>query len=304
MLTNGYGWFDFSKDFFMMQAGLDAQINQAYCAVASSAALLNSLKNDVTLPIDPIYSPYQYATQKGLLNNSCVNNNVVRFNSTFDGIWNPPYGLSLVGTKRLLECHLPDDQYDVQMYQLDPEKIDLDQFRQDLSEALADPDSRVIINYDRKGLGQIGGGHFSPLGSYYQIEDRFLVMDVAKYKYPSVWVPTAKLYSAMATVDRCGISNLPQGQDSLPRIIQMDEATYQKLLLKLDCKTTYRGYVIVRKQGPQPPTNAPTTLATRSSNSSSVSADATVEAKNRTSKSATSSAINSTLTEATTVSGT
>ena len=42
-----------------------------------------------------------------------------------------------------------------------------------------DPMSRVLINFDRRALGQPGGGHFSPIGSYAEREDAFLVMDAS-----------------------------------------------------------------------------------------------------------------------------
>ncbi|MFM6277494.1 MAG: phytochelatin synthase family protein, partial [Dolichospermum sp.] len=59
----------------------------------------------------------------------------------------------------------------------------------------------VIINYLRKEIGQERGGHISPLAAYNQTTDRFLIMDVSRYKYPPVWVKTADLWKAMNTVD-------------------------------------------------------------------------------------------------------
>jgi hypothetical protein len=43
-------------DFFnYVQGGWDAQINQGYCPIASSAAILNSLRGRIELPQDPTY---------------------------------------------------------------------------------------------------------------------------------------------------------------------------------------------------------------------------------------------------------
>jgi len=253
MMMNGYGWFDYSKDYFFIQQGWDAQINQAYCAVASCTAVLNSFRSVVAPPVDTFYKPYHYATQIGILSNSCVNDNVVRYNSSFDGIFHAPGGLSLAQAQKLLQCHLPKNGFDILLRHLDPEKVDLDQFREELEEALRDPNARIIINFDRKGLGQIGGGHFSPLGGYYEAEDRFLVMDVAKYKYPSVWVTAAKLYRSMATIDSCGNSSVPLGQDGLPSLMTdkdyLDKEKYMALLAQLNCQPRYRGYIIVRAKG-------------------------------------------------------
>jgi hypothetical protein len=45
-----------ATDFYSyVQGGWEAQINQAYCGIASSAALMNSLKGKIDLPQDPTY---------------------------------------------------------------------------------------------------------------------------------------------------------------------------------------------------------------------------------------------------------
>merc|ERR1719162_2420050 len=71
--------------------------------------------------------------------------------------------------------------------------------------ALQDPQKRVLLNYDRAGIGQqrVSGGHWSPLGAYHKSTDTFLIMDVAKYKYPMVWVSWEQLWNGAATLDLC-----------------------------------------------------------------------------------------------------
>lgn len=69
------------------------------------------------------------------------------------------------------------------------------------SEALAAPGRFVIVNYQRKAIGQEKGGHISPLAAFDAESDRFLILDVARYKYPPVWVKTAELFAAMNTQD-------------------------------------------------------------------------------------------------------
>jgi hypothetical protein len=59
----------------------------------------------------------------------------------------------------------------------------------------------LVVNYDRRELGQSGAGHISPLGAYSPATDRLLILDVAAYKYPYTWVPVSKLWSAMNTID-------------------------------------------------------------------------------------------------------
>ena len=57
------------------------------------------------------------------------------------------------------------------------------------------------MNFLRKALGEERGGYISPLGSYDEKADRFLILDVARYKYPPVWVKTSDLFDAMNTTD-------------------------------------------------------------------------------------------------------
>jgi hypothetical protein len=57
------------------------------------------------------------------------------------------------------------------------------------------------VNFDRTKAGQTGGGHFSPLAADHQESDRFLLLDVACYKYPPMWVKAEDVWNAMNTID-------------------------------------------------------------------------------------------------------
>ena len=59
----------------------------------------------------------------------------------------------------------------------------------------------VVASYDRRGLGQSGSGHFSPIGAYHAASDQVLVFDVARFKYPPHWVALPLLFAAMAKPD-------------------------------------------------------------------------------------------------------
>jgi hypothetical protein len=79
----------------------------------------------------------------------------------------------------------------------------VDEFRKQLKQSLASKSQRVIVNYARQGVGQEGGGHISPLGAYNERDDMVLVLDTAIYKYPWMWVSVRKMWSAMSEhVDR------------------------------------------------------------------------------------------------------
>ena len=66
---------------------------------------------------------------------------------------------------------------------------------------LGDDDRFVLVNYLRSAIGQEKGGHISPLAAYDAETDRFLVLDVSRYKYPPIWVDAAALHGAMNTPD-------------------------------------------------------------------------------------------------------
>ena len=70
-----------------------------------------------------------------------------------------------------------------------------------LQKALLDDGQFVLANYLRASLGQVGGGHWSALAAFDAQSDRVLILDVAKYKYPPVWVSISALRQAIATID-------------------------------------------------------------------------------------------------------
>jgi hypothetical protein len=78
---------------------------------------------------------------------------------------------------------------------------DLTAFREALRTNLGTPGDWLIVNYDRPGVGESGGGHISPLAAYAADQDLVLLLDVSSYKYPPHWVPVPKLFEAMDTID-------------------------------------------------------------------------------------------------------
>jgi hypothetical protein len=66
---------------------------------------------------------------------------------------------------------------------------------------LGQPDRYVLVDFLRTELGQDFGAHWSPLAAYHAGSDRFLVLDVARVRYPPYWVRADDLFRAMATHD-------------------------------------------------------------------------------------------------------
>lgn len=76
------------------------------------------------------------------------------------------------------------------------------QFRADITEALANFDSRagVIINFSRSKLGLARSAHHSPLVAYHSDTDCVLILDTGVDK-PDFWVTVDDLFGAMNTED-------------------------------------------------------------------------------------------------------
>jgi hypothetical protein len=73
--------------------------------------------------------------------------------------------------------------------------------------ALQSTNQFLVVNFSRKTLAQTGNGHFSPVGAYNEKENKFLVLDVAQFKYPAFWVDAKLLWQAMDTEDSVSKKN-------------------------------------------------------------------------------------------------
>ncbi len=69
----------------------------------------------------------------------------------------------------------------------------LEEFRKLAVSELKGHDRFILVNYLRSGIGQSAIGHISPLAAYDKDSDRFLILDVSRYKYPPVWVEAQSL---------------------------------------------------------------------------------------------------------------
>ena len=164
----------------------ETQKNQAYCGVASMVMTLNALK--APAPVSAEYRPYAFFTQDNLLDpasDAVVPREVIA-----------RQGMTLDQLGRILALH----PVAVEVHHAEPGGLDA--FRRAAGAYLAAPGHAVVVNYLRMALDQERGGHISPLAAYDAHADRFLILDVARYKYPPVWVTAADLFAAMATTDR------------------------------------------------------------------------------------------------------
>ncbi len=174
----------FSADYSSLQENFVSQSRRTFCGVASSVIALNYLRNN--LPIVNQKTIFNQKTRK-----------VIHPFKVALG------GMTLAQLNNILQAH----QLKTKLVYADD--IDIREFRSLGQKNLTNPDDLMLVNYQRKALKQNGGGHISPIAAYHQKSDRFLILDVATYKYPPVWVRTEELWQGMNTVDK--ISNLSRG---------------------------------------------------------------------------------------------
>lgn len=163
-------------DFGQLEPYLLPQERRAFCGPATSAAVINAaLAPQTRVTQSSLFSPDVSAIKSEL---------AVSFS-----------GLTLEELAKVLRAH------GLQVRMVHAEHSDVASFRNAAQSALSEPLTFLVANYDRRGLGQSGAGHISPIGAFSPSTDRLLVLDVAVYKYPYAWVPVSKLWSAMNTLD-------------------------------------------------------------------------------------------------------
>lgn len=173
-------------DFLPLVAWFDTQANLAYCGVASAVMALNSL----ALPAPPVpsHGTYRFWTQTNLFTTPAA-----RATGGAEAV--ARRGMTLTQLAGLLA------QPGLTVERWHGEQLSLPQLRGLLRQGLADPADRLLVNYYRPAVGQQGGGHIAPLAAYDERSDRVLILDVARHRYPSVWVSTQALWQAIRTRD-------------------------------------------------------------------------------------------------------
>ncbi|CAN5477286.1 phytochelatin synthase family protein [soil metagenome] len=176
---------NYKEPYWRLMNYFETQMNQAYCSVASSVIALNAL--GVTRPKTSQYPDFPFFTQAGF------------FDKVDPKTLNIPEvartGLTLEQLADVLVTH------PVTVERKFAAEVSLEQFRDSLKEALRSGDRMVLLNFDRKEVKELGGGHWSPIAAYHASSDSILVLDVARYKYPPLWLPLNEVYAAARSVD-------------------------------------------------------------------------------------------------------
>jgi hypothetical protein len=176
----------YRQDYFRLSNQFVTQINQAYCGVASSVMVLNAL--EIPAPESAQTKPFRAFTQENFFEKE-------ETKKVISADLVAKRGMTLAQLGGLLTSHGAK----VKVYY--GSDLDLDRFRSLLRQNLSERGNFAIVNYLRKTIGQERGGHISPIAAYHQLTDRFLILDVSRYKYPPIWVKAVDLWQAIKTID-------------------------------------------------------------------------------------------------------
>jgi glutathione gamma-glutamylcysteinyltransferase len=212
---------DHAEAYFILAEQFVTQSEPAYCAVATLIMVLNAFGLDPNVRWKDIWR--WYGSEDMILKQCHINTDEVRH-----------VGLVMEEFASLGRCQglsitlkrpLPLD--DASSISLDKSQhyYDLNEFRRDLITMVQNPpvyevhDANsqeevsyggfLVIAFSRKGIGQTGDGHYSPIAAYHEPTDQCLVLDVARFKYAPFWVSVQELYESTKPHD--SVSNKSRG---------------------------------------------------------------------------------------------
>lgn len=159
-----------------LQNGMQTEIHGTYCGIASSVMVLNALN----------------IRNRGFskkITQTNIFNRRVRQAINMKSL--NKYGLSSPDVVNILQSY----HLHAKFYKGNTTSFNI--FLKTIMAALKNPKQEVIAHFSRPALGQVGQGHFSPIAAYDVKSNRFLIMDVASYKYQPFWVNAFDLWEAM-----------------------------------------------------------------------------------------------------------
>ncbi|MGF6903494.1 hypothetical protein P3T22_004780 [Paraburkholderia sp. GAS348] len=181
------------QSYWPLSQYFETQRNQAYCSVATSVMALNAL--GIRRPESTLYPDFPYFSQEDF------------FRSVDPQVANAAQvskeGMTLAQLSAALRA------FPVEVRTFHASDLTLDQFRDLVRDTTGHSDRFALLNFRRMEIGEAGGGHWSPLAAYDAESDSALLLDVARYKYPAVWVPVTQLYAGALAVDN--VSGLSRG---------------------------------------------------------------------------------------------
>ncbi|KAJ2893044.1 hypothetical protein IWW38_003000 [Coemansia aciculifera] len=180
-LNEGY-----AEGYFNLAGNFTVQSEPAYCGPSSLAMVLNALEVDPGRTWKGVWRWYSDE-----LLESCRTESDLKANGiTFDQFLCLASSHAQVAAKRGAQATR-------------------EEFLRDIKYVTQRDDVFMVLSFSRPVLGQTGDGHFSPIGAYHPESRMALVLDSARYKYPSWFGDVDRLYDSLQAVD--AETGLPRG---------------------------------------------------------------------------------------------
>ncbi|KAF8940634.1 hypothetical protein BGZ47_007678 [Haplosporangium gracile] len=164
--------------FFRLCTSFNTQSDPAFCGVSSLSMVLNALEID---PRRQWRGVWRWYSDEQL--DCCTSVEVMK-----------QKGITFNQFSCLARCH-------AKVSAKRADRTTIEQFRQDIKLVSTSDQVHMVLSFSRAALGQTGSGHFSPVGGYHADEDKVLVLDTARFKYPPFFATVQELWESLLPVD-------------------------------------------------------------------------------------------------------
>lgn len=176
----------FAEGYFNLAGNFTVQSEPAYCGPSSLAMVLNALEVDPGRTWKGVWRWYSDELLESCRTESDLKANGITYDQFLCLASSHAQVVSKRGRTATREEFLRDIKYVTQR-----------------------DDVFMVLSFSRRVLGQTGDGHFSPIGAYHSGTNMALVLDSARYKYPSWFGDVDKLYDSLQPDDK--ETGLPRG---------------------------------------------------------------------------------------------
>ncbi|CAO3572759.1 unnamed protein product [Mortierella alpina] len=164
--------------FFRLCTSFNTQSDPAFCGVSSLSMVLNALEID---PRKQWRGVWRWYSDEQL--DCCASVDVMK-----------QKGITFNQFSCLARCH-------ARVITKRADRHTLEEFRRDIQAVARSDESHLVLSFSRAALGQTGSGHFSPIGGYHAGEDKVLVLDTARFKYPPFYATVTELWNSLLPED-------------------------------------------------------------------------------------------------------
>ncbi|KAF9919830.1 hypothetical protein FBU30_010477 [Linnemannia zychae] len=164
--------------YFRLSTVFNTQSDPAFCGVSSLSMVLNALEID---PRRQWRGVWRWYSDEQL--DCCTSVDIMK-----------QKGITFNQFSCLARCH-------AKVTARRADRTTIEQFRKDLLKVCTSDDVYMVLSFSRATLGQTGSGHFSPIGGFHAGEDKALVLDTARFKYPPFFATVQEIWDSMLPID-------------------------------------------------------------------------------------------------------